>query len=308
MWKIVLDFLGFILLLVILIYMVSGPRKSVFQLFKGNKDDLKLLEDFLTLPVRKVNINKHQWKYLITGKGEDWIIFLHDMGGAYHFWYKQINALKDQYNMLTFTYPPVSGLEELSDGIKYLMKHMGIEKAHFIGTSIGGYVIQYFSSIYPENVKSMVLGNTLPPNDIISKEFRMARKIGPLLPEWLFWKLYRKGLKRRVLIKDGCNKELQALLLEQTYGGMSKNDLVSRYRCVTEKFTVDQDARKMIPTLIIDSENDPMIDESLKKELKQQYPGAQVYTFLSAGHYPFILDPDTYTQKILSFLTSLSQS
>jgi len=53
--------------------------------------------------------------------------------------------------------PDQYGMEMVSD-VARLMDHLGIEKAHIIGYSMGAFIAHKFATTYPKRVKSLVLG------------------------------------------------------------------------------------------------------------------------------------------------------
>jgi len=55
-----------------------------------------------------------------------------------------------------------------------------------------------------------------------------------------------------------------------------------------------------VPLLILEASNDPLVEESLREQLKGTYPQAEVVT-VDNGHFPYISDPQGYTEIISNF-------
>lgn len=51
-------------------------------------------------------------------------------------------------------------LFDIADDYKFFLEHLNISKAHFVGVSMGGMIIQIIAGKYPEIVNSIVLMNT----------------------------------------------------------------------------------------------------------------------------------------------------
>lgn len=81
---------------------------------------------------------------------------------------------------------------------------------------------------------------------------------------------------------------------------MSKAQLVGRYYCVIEKFVTPTPT---IPVMIIESDNDPLVELTLREQLKATYPDATVYTFSGAGHFPYLNHAQEYIQLLVDFLS-----
>lgn len=243
------------------------------------------------------------WEYLAIGQGQETILFLHGMTGTYDIWWQQIDALKGQYHIISVTYPPVQSLEELETGVLAILEREGIREVNLVGTSLGGYFVQYLIAKHPERVQRAVLSNTFPPNDLIAEKNRTLGTILPYLPEWLVLSVFRNNFQQMIYPTSGNDELTLAFLNEIGYGRMSKAQLVGRYYCVIEKFTAPTPT---MPVMIIESDNDPLVDFTLREQLKATYPNATVSTFHGAGHFPYLNHPQEYTKLLLDFLMSQS--
>ena len=104
--------------------------------------------------------------YEQVGTGPD-LVMIHGIGGNMAIWhFKVIPSLWDKYRILTYDlrghgyssmsetgYTPTN----MAHDLKELMDHLGIEKADVVGHSYGGDVALYFSFLYPERVRRVVL-------------------------------------------------------------------------------------------------------------------------------------------------------
>ncbi len=252
-------------------------------------------------PVQTMKINGVWWEYLLTGEGEHTVLFLHGMLGSADVWWQQIEALKENYRILAVTYPAISTLEGLTEGVWRLMAYYGIRQATIVGSSMGGYLAQYILTRYPELWTQVVLGNTFPPNDQIARETRWLRPVLPFLPEWFIKRQMRRHVEEVVYPTSGYSETVRVVLLEQLKR-MRKADLLARYRCIVEPFSPPDLEALGVPTLIVESDNDPLIGLELRNLLRITYPGARVYTFHQAGHFPYLSHPQEYNQVLRSFL------
>lgn len=240
------------------------------------------------------------WEYIATGKGQETILFLHGMTGAYDIWWQQIDALKGSYRIISVTYPPVRSLEELETGVLAILEKEGVRDFNVVGTSLGGYFTQYLVAKHPEKVQRAVLSNTFPPNDLIAEKNRTLGTILPYLPEWLVLSVFRGNFQQTIYPTSGNDELTLAFLNEIGYGRMSKAQLVGRYYCVIEKFTAPT---PMMPVMIIESDNDPLVELTLREQLKATYQNATVHTFSGAGHFPYLNRAQEYTQLLVDFLS-----
>ena len=112
------------------------------------------------------------------GDDKDWVIFLHGLGGNSSIWYKQVDAYKNQFNLMfidlfghgdTAEKRDAYTFENLAVEIVAVMDEAHIESAHFVAISLGSIIADAVGFIAPERVKSMVLGGAVMGYDLKSR-------------------------------------------------------------------------------------------------------------------------------------------
>ncbi len=285
---------------IFIFYLIASKKQSFFDVYAKDDAISKSLREFRKLPLQKITVDSVEWSYLKTGKGEQTILFLHGMGGAYDIWWQQINYFKNNYQIISLTYPPVDNLEAMANAVIEILDNERIGKVIVAGSSLGGYFTQYLVSMYPERIEKAVFGNTFPPNDLIKKENESKEKLFKTAPDWLVMWFLRKGLSEGILPAANNSEVLKAYMYEQYSGGMSKAQFIARYYCVVEKFDVEE--TEYIPKMIIEADNDPLVNKDLRDKLKKLYPEARVETMHSVGHFPYVNAPDEYNRILEKFL------
>lgn len=106
--------------------------------------------------------------YEVNTKADETIVFVHGLNGDAHSWYKQVAAFKDKYHIIVFDLP---GFGESSRGNNLysptnyayfinFIKHKYIKKPfHLVGHSMGAAAALRYSSMYPADVKRLVLAD-----------------------------------------------------------------------------------------------------------------------------------------------------
>ena len=130
---------------------------------------------------------------IIDNQKEEWVVFVHGIGGSTKTWGKQIDAFSKRYNLLLLDLPghgqnadnvihKVSP-RKLYKGIKQTMDSLGIENAHFVGLSLGTIVIANFAVCFPQYVKSIILGGpSLKLNNVSKAAVVCANKVKSVMP------------------------------------------------------------------------------------------------------------------------------
>lgn len=253
-------------------------------------------------PSQSTLVERMNWEYLATGQSQETILFLHGMTGAYDIWWQQISALQERYRIFSVTYPAIHTLAGLTRGILTILEREHITQVNLAGTSLGGYLAQYFLAQYPNLIKRVCFGNTFPPNDLFARQNRWIGMALPFLPESVVLSSVRKNIVDSIYPAANQSELVLAFLLELLKDRMSKAQFVARYHCVIELFSTPSLQSLGIPAMIIEADNDPLVTEVLREQLKTTYPSATVRTLHHVGHFAYLNEAPTYNRLIEEWL------
>ena len=286
------------------VYLYPVPRVPFDEVYaKASKSESESLSAFrVNYPPKMLEVNNVEWEYLAMGEGEETILFLHGMTGAYDIWWHQLEALQVDYRVIAVTYPAVNTLAELDAGVLSILEAEGVDKFNVVGTSLGGYFAQYLVANHPGRILRAVFSNTFPPNDLIAEKNKSIGAALPFLPEWLVIDVLRGSFASSVYPASGNDELTLAFLNEISFGRMSKAQVVGRFHCVVEKFEAPDLNTIQIPVLIVEADNDPLVELALREKLKVVYPTAEVQIFSGVGHFPYLNRASEYTKILEDFL------
>ena len=154
---------------------------------------------------------------IIDNQAEEWVVFIHGLGGSTQTWKKQIDSFSQNYNLLLLDLPGHGrnaektiykvDAQKLHTGIKETLDHLHIDRAHFVGLSLGTIVIANFAIRYPDYVETIILGgSTLKLSGIYKRALILANRIKRLVPYEFMYKFFawfmmpRKSHKKSRLI------------------------------------------------------------------------------------------------------------
>ncbi len=301
--KKVFKILGLVLLsIIVLFFVMPMGNKSFEELYVGEEVIKVELEAFRTYPTKTITYGDLEWNYIDIGEGKETLLMLHGMGGAYDIWFQQIEVLKSDFRIIAVTYSAANSLEELAAGILNILDTEGVEKTHVVGSSLGGYLTQFLLKTHADRLDKVVVGNSFPPNrQLLNKNGGLAKAL-PYVPEWFLMRTFRGNIKAVVVPAANDDPLVEAYLLEQDYGLMSKAQFIGRLRCVLQYYEPADGESITNEMLIIDADNDPLIPADLRDSLKMIYPNAAVKTFHNTGHFTYLNAPDEYTEVLRNFL------
>lgn len=140
---------------------------------------------------KSVNINGVDIAYRFDGPENGRVLLVaNSLMANGSMWDWNVPAFADRYRVLRYdkrghgrsgVVPGPYSIAQLADDAAGLLDALNIEKAHFMGLSIGGMIGQQLGARYPERIYSLSLCNSaseMPPRSLWEDRFQIARKEG----------------------------------------------------------------------------------------------------------------------------------
>jgi len=112
----------------------------------------------------------------------DWVVFVHGAGGSSSIWHKQLKAFSEKFNVLIvdlrghgrskhakFKLDKKYTFEKVSKDVLEVLDHLKIQKAHFIGISLGTLIIRMIGEMQPDRIKTLIMGGAITRLNIRSR-------------------------------------------------------------------------------------------------------------------------------------------
>ena len=253
--------------------------------------------------VRSLRAANLTWRVIETrdaGKTAPVLVMLPGTLGTAEIFWNQIMALKRRVRIVSITYPEIGDIKRLADGVVALLDRLGIEKASFVGSSLGGFLGQWIAARHPERVERLIIGNSL-----IDPRKTNPSRLKPALLRRLPGKVHRRIVVGSVETwpePEPVFTELKTILRHSGTRLLSARAIKARVLAVA--------ASKPVPTIklpasrivIIDSADDPLIPAATRAAMRKKYPGAKNHRFKIGGHYPYITRPKQYTDVLKRYV------
>lgn len=220
-------------------------------------------------------------------------------------WDTNIPALTERFRVLRYDTrghgdsgapPGAYSLDRLGRDVLELMDHLHIERAHFLGLSLGGFVGQWLGVHAPDRIARLILSNTAPylgpaPQwDALIAELHggkpMADFAAMFLANW-FPPAQREG---------ATAERFRAMILRTPPHGLAGAFAVVR----------DSDLRPVLPlirnpVLVIGGDHDTVTLPEHSAQIAAAIPGARL-AMLPSVHLPNVELPDEYVAQVVRFL------
>ena len=247
------------------------------------------------------------------------IVFVHEYAGDWRSWEPQMRHFGRRYRCISYCargYPPSDvpespdsyGQDRARDDIRAVLDGLGIDAAHVVGLSMGGFATLHFGFQYPDRALSLTVagcgyGADADKRDQFKKESEATSARIQAEGMAVVGKSYAIGPTRvQFQAKDPRGwKEFETQLCEHSTLGSANTmrgvqarrpslyDLVDRMRALT------------VPTLIVNGDEDePCLD--VGNFMKRNIPAAGLVVLPKTGHTLNLEEPDKFNAVVEDFL------
>jgi pimeloyl-ACP methyl ester carboxylesterase len=253
-----------------------------------------------------------------SGSGRP-LIFVHEYAGDHRSFEPQMRFFSRYYRCITFSargYPPSDVPEDpekysqalARDDIRSVLDHLGIDKAHVCGLSMGGFAALHFGMAFPARAHSLVVGGCgygAEPDKRDQFRQETTATAAQLEKEGMpqVSKRYALG-PTRVQFQNknprGWSEFAEQLAGHSTRGAaLTMRGVQGRRPSLWE--LVEDMRRIEVPTLILTGdEDDPCLEASLLMKRNIRTAGLAVMT--CAGHTINLEDPEEFNRLVFNFL------
>lgn len=261
-----------------------------------------------------IDIKGATYAYTDQGKG-DVIVLLHGFTGRKETWNNFINKWQTSYRVIAIDLPGHGDtktsvprtMEMTIDDLRYIFKHLHIDRAHLLGYSMGGRTALAYALTYPETVKTLTLESSSP--GLATEEARALRRENDVK---LIARLENEGLKSFVdfweniplfVTQKQLPIEIQKNLRQERLSQCSKGLIQSlRYMGTGQQPSLWNNLQsfKRHVLLIVGQQDEKFVQ--LNEKMKQLLPYATLKIIEHAGHTVHLERPHKFLQEVTTFL------
>lgn len=251
--------------------------------------------------------------YELHGTGEP-LVFIAGFSCDHTFWTALLDNLSRHFQVVIFDNRAIGRtkdngqsftLETMAEDTVMLIQHLGLERPHIVGQSMGGMIAQYISSKYPHMLnKQIILNSTTKINTasllviegfikLFKDNVSLEHIIDISLP-WFYSSQFLSNPKNIATLKT--------IFMNNPYP-QSLIDFERQYNAIKLANTKPFLNEIKSPTHVVVAENDFITLPSESFEIKQNIPGTTI-SVIPGGHSSPVEQPQHVSNEILKFLTS----
>lgn len=199
-------------------------------------------------------------------------------------------------------------IEQMADDVAALCTALEIPKAHFVGSSMGGFIVQTLAMRHSHLLKSAIICNSVmslqtPFQIFIEAQFQLRKNKAPeeaIIKMGCSW-----AFSYQFLAQPGMLELLTQMGLRNPYPFTNKG--YEGQQAAIKHFDSSAWVHKInVPTLVLAGDQDLIFRESLVKQLSKCIPDARYYCFSDCGHLPQIEYPERFAHLVDAFIKSLA--
>lgn len=250
-------------------------------------------------------------EHTIAGSGPETIVFLHGLGGDWTNWQPQLDDFAETHRCISWTLPgygdspaidPMTW-STLADAVVAILDSAGVDAAHVVGLSMGGYIAQQLALDHPSRVDRLVLVATSsafgrPGDDSFKQQF-LALRHEPLdqgkTPADL-----APGVVT-ALLGPAPHADARANC-ERSMGRITSDAYRQALACLVTWNATDRLAEIGHRTLCIAGDSDSTAPVGSLKRLAEGVNNAELVVIEQCGHLINLERPDEFNQTLRSFL------
>lgn len=256
-----------------------------------------------------------------TGHGAP-IVFVHEFAGDCRSYEPQVRFFARRYRCITFNargYPPSDvpaspdaySQDRARDDIRDVLDGLGIQGAHIVGISMGGFAALHFGLTYPHRAKSLVIagvgyGAPADKRAQFAEECEVAARRFETLPPAEAAGSYGRGPTRvQYENKDPRGyAEFMAQLAEHDPRGAA-NTLRGVQKRRPSVFDLAERMKALaVPSLVMTGdEDDPCLEASLF--MKRCIPASGLVVLPCTGHTLNLEEPAAFNAAVADFLAAV---
>lgn len=251
------------------------------------------------------------------------LVFVHEFAGDYRSWEPQMRYFSRRYRCIAYNargYPPSTvpaeaerySQDRARDDIRAVLDHLGIDKAHIIGLSMGGFATLHFGLEYPNRALSLVVagcgyGAESDKREQFQREAEAAAQFVEKSTGEQFAATYAEGPTRVQFQNKNPRawEEFRTMLAEHSLKGAAMT-LRGVQKSRPSLFELEERMKHLaVPTLIITGDEDePCLIPNVF--MKRTIPSAALVMMPNAGHTINLEDPEAFNAAVADFLAQVT--
>ena len=236
------------------------------------------------------------------------LIFLHAFPLNHKMWLKQTRFFRDNYRVIA---PDFYGfgvssrnnyiytIDFFADEVFELMEFLKLEKANFVGLSMGGYVLFRLFEKYPEKIKSIILASTRSEADSNTGKVLRSKTIENILTNEL--NSFAEDFVNNLFTNNANESDVNEII--EMIKSADNFSVAAALVALSARVDSNQMLAKInIPTCVICGSNDNLTPISCSENLHKNIKNSTLNIINGASHLCNIEQSEEFNNIVSDFL------
>ncbi|PYS39861.1 MAG: alpha/beta hydrolase [Acidobacteria bacterium] len=230
------------------------------------------------------------------------VVFLHSNTGSSQNWEHQIPVFTAAgYRFIAYDRrgwgrsmaQPGAQPGTAADDLRALIKFLGIDRFHLIGTAGGGFLVFDYALSFPEQLRTLVVANSI--GGVQDEDYlELGRRLRPPQFDALPPELRELGPAYRAADAEGTRRWIELEHMSRQSGATAQ-----AYR---NRMTFSVLESIKVPTLLITGDADMYAPPPLLRMFTSRIAGSESLVIPEAGHSAYWEKPEAFNRAVLEFL------
>jgi maspardin len=251
-------------------------------------------------PLRSKEIKGRSWVFRRTNgatKGQRRpVIMLPGIQGGGDVFFDTVLALADVVPMVTLSAPDLTEVDDMNQSLANFLHALDIDRAHIVGSSLGGYLAQSFALRYPDMVDQLVIANGfIDPSQFVATQPSRATFATMDAAE-----LVKKNLQSLLATPDIDEGEVRLkAAIKQLVGPIQTlENYKSRLLLMMGGTALLAPSIAPERVMIIDDDHDPLLPPVMRNLVRQRFCQSEQHPIDGGGHQPAIQRPKQFAELL----------
>jgi 3-oxoadipate enol-lactonase len=240
------------------------------------------------------------------------VMFLHGNGFSRLDWHDQIRDFAPHFTAAAWDARGHAGSDDydgpyrfgdVCDDLVRVLDHLGSERTHLVGHSMGGRVVLEFQNRFPDRVKSVTFAGTSAKREPrLSDEelsIRRARRVTPL-KNGADLRQIALDNTRRYLAKGASAKVFEAV--SERLANVRRDSYAKTLETVVSYTDFPEYSTVTAPCLVLTGAEDPQATPEYARAVTSQIKGAKLVLIPNAGHMVNMEQSAAFSAAVLDFI------
>jgi maspardin len=222
------------------------------------------------------------------------VVLLHGTAGRAQIWYQAMQRLRGFARVVAISYPADRNVARNTDRLAALMVKLGLPRSIVLGSSLGGYMVQFLAARHRNRLSHAVFNSTFSTTSMIGKA------IPPGVEDIPGWQI--RGAQVRGMAtwpaKDARFSAMVKTVSQMNVRMVPAQVLKARVLSWARGVNAPMAELPQHKITVQDCADDPLVPRAALDDVVARYPRSRHVRLPEGGHFAYLVCPDAFVATL----------